>query len=1077
LYASTPTPTPTYQRLTRALVRASDNVQGGRRMQVHWFRKARIYLPSTLAALFALSAFAGTAHAQGSTISGRVTAAGTDEPLSGTRVMLVGTAVATATGGDGRYVLRNVPSGAVEVRVIRVGYTEMKKAATVVAGQTVSLDFVMTQAVLQLSEIVTTATGQQRRVELGNAVSTLGDVDQKVNTTPVNSLSDLLVAKSPGVIVLTGGPTGSAPVVRIRGLGSLATTGSGISNAPIYIIDGVRMNAGTIDMQTGGTQGSMLSSMDPNEIEDIEIVKGPSAATLYGTDAANGVIVITTKKGRAGPTRWSWYGEAGNIDDRATYPTEYALWSHNATGTPQRCSLVGWSQGACTPDSLTSFSVDMNPATTVIHLGHRNALGMNLNGGLDQVRFFMSGDLQNEIGPMQMPAFAQKSLLDMGTPLRDEWIHPMAFQSYNLRTNVSATVNPQLDVVVNAGYSNTNQRLPDLDNSIFDVPLFSAVANPGFNHDGLGYSETGTLGEFLNGYGSFSPAQAFQHTHEYGTQRFIGSTNASWRPFAWMSNIGTAGIDLADGVLNSTCRFNECTDNGTNRLGRLTNTQNNLRNVSAKLTSNSNWQARSNMTVTTTFGGDYTNLEQDGVSVTGSQLPPGAQTIGSAAIVTANNTLQTVSKTLGLYAQEQVAVNDRLFMTAAARTDQNNAFGTNFQRVVYPKVSLSWIMSDERFFPKFDWLNQFRLRSAYGASGVSPGGTVGLRTFSASTNNTNQTPGSATGSNIPGLVASALGNPNLKPERSAELEAGFEADVLNRRAHASLTYYSKKTRDALISQQIASSSGASALSVLMNLGSVANSGLELEVNSQLIDRRLFAWDVNVAASHNSNKVLSLGTDASGKPNPTIGVGSSRDSVGLPVNAVFSRPYTYSDANSDGIITPNEVTIDPNYHYVGYSSPRDLFSVTNGFDLFNRKLRLTVLTDYKGGFVLLNAFYSFHSTNAMWYANQVKSTPLWDQARTVAQSNAKNPRTDWGYRESGQYWKLRELSAAWTLPNAVTSGIRAHDSQLVFSARNLHTWTGFTGFDPEANYNTTDTQTTFGGLAPPTYFIVRLNLHY
>ena len=114
--------------------------------------------------------------------------------------------------------------------------------------------------------------------------------------------------------------------------------------------------------------------------------------------------------------------------------------------------------------------------------------------------------------------------------------------------------------------------------------------------------------------------------------------------------------------------------------------------------------------------------------------------------------------------------------------------------------------------------------------------------------------------------------------------------------------------------------------------------------------------MTIAASHNSNKVLSLGNDPSGQPNPTIGTGSSRDSVGLPVNAVFSRPYTYSDANGDGIITPNEVTIDPNYQYMGYSAPRDIFSVTNGFDLFNRKLRITVLTDYKGGNILNNSSY-------------------------------------------------------------------------------------------------------------------------
>ncbi len=1027
------------------------------------------------AAMLCLMGAASTVQAQG-TVTGRVMASGTNEPLSGSRVMLVGTSLVTVTTADGRYTLRNVPTGAQQVRVIRVGYQEQKKPVTVTSGETATLDFSMTQAVVQLSEIVTTATGQQRRVELGNAVSTLGNVSQKVETTPVNNLSDLMVAKAPGVVVLPGAMTGAAPVVRIRGIGSLATSGSGINNNPIYIIDGVRMNTQTYGFGFSGTQGSMLNDLDPNEIEDVEIVKGPSAATLYGTDAANGVIVITTKKGRAGNTRWTWFGELGNVDDRNTYPTSYASWSHSGA-TNSRCSLVNQSLGNCTVDSLTSFSVLRDPASTAIHMGNRSDYGMQASGGSDAVRFFVSGDIQNEIGPVKMPAFAQATLVDsMGTPMRDEWLHPEAFQSYNFRTNLSATLSPKFDLTMNAGYSNTNQRLPEVDNNIYSF-IYSALNNPGFNHNGLGYSEIGTLGEYKNGYGVYSPAQIFQMVNEAGTQRFIGSSNATWRPFSWMTNTGTAGLDLANLNQLRINRFGEGANSGTRREGSVRNSQDNYRNFSAKLVSNSTWQARSNLIVTTTVGADYTNLEHDGVVASGTNLPPGAQTVGQAAVQSAGNTLQTVDKTLGLYIQEQAAFRDRLFVTVAARTDQNSAFGTNFSRIVYPKASVSWIISDESFFPKFNWLNQFRLRSAYGASGVSPGGTVALRTYNASTANIASIPGAAGGTDTPGLLANALGNPNLKPERSAELEAGFEADVIDSRAHVSFTYYSKKTHDALISQQIASSSGASALSVLKNLGSVANSGLELEVNGQLIDRRLLGWDVTIAASHNSNKVLSLGTDPSGQPNPTIGTGSSRDSVGLPVNAVFARPYTYSDANGDGIITPNEVTIDPNYQYMGYSAPRDIFSVTNGFDLFNRKLRITVLTDYKGGNILNNSSYSFYSRGSVWYASNVPSTPLWDQARSVAYSGAKNPNSDWGFRESGQYWKLREVSAAWTMPNVVAARLRARDAQLVFSARNLHTWTSYTGFDPEANYSTGDVQNTFSTLAPPTYFILRLNLHY
>jgi hypothetical protein len=242
---------------------------------------------------------------------------------------------------------------------------------------------------------------------------------------------------------------------------------------------------------------------------------------------------------------------------------------------------------------------------------------------------------------------------------------------------------------------------------------------------------------------------------------------------------------------------------------------------------------------------------------------------------------------------------------------------------------------------------------------------------------------------------------------------------------------------------------------------------------------VFGWDVTIAASHNNNKILSLGNDPSGKPNATIGTGTFRDSVGLPVNAAFARPYTYADKNGDGIITPDEVTVSPGYVYAGYSAPRDIFSITNGIDLLNHKLRLTALTDYKGGYVLYNQTGQFYAQNfSSWYSNSVKSTPLWDQARSVANSAAKNPTpSTYGYLENGQFWKLREVSAILTLPQLITNRIRAHDAQLVFSARNLHTWTAYTGPDPEENYGTGDTQTDFSTLAPPRYYILRLNLHY
>lgn len=1026
--------------------------------------------------------FAPHAALAQSSITGRVTVGAAGAPLNGARVTVVNTELGATTGTDGRYVIRNAPTGNREVRVLRVGYVQQKKPVTVTAGQAATVDFVMEQAVVRLQEIVTTATGLQRRVEVANSVANLGDVAKSVETAPVTSLSDLMVGKAPGISVLQGNMAGSTPVVKIRGLSSLS-----LSNDPIYVIDGVRMNSGNVGLGFTGTRVSYLAQLSPNEIQSVEIVKGPSAATLYGTDAANGVIVITTRKGQSGPTKWTWFGETGIVDDRNDYPNQYAVFGHNpTTGAPLRCVLVTIGQGKCAADSTTTFSALRNPSTTPLVLGNRKEVGMNVAGGTDAVRFFVSGDVQNEVGPFEMPAFARQTLDSMGTSVRDEWLHPEAYQGENFRANLSASLNPNFDLNVSAGWANTNQRLPQVDNNIYSI-YYSAYNGPGFNtptpslpsSSGLRYTGLGKINEDLNGYGVYSPAQIFQYTPKTGTQRFIGSTDATWRPFTWMQNQGTIGLDHAGRNDTRLCRFGDCPSSGTLRQGLVFDQQTNDRNLSAKLMSTSSWQPMRSTQLKTTFGFDYNNLEEDFVSANGSLLPPGAQNVGQAAIQGASSQLQTVNKTLGLYVQEQAAIRDRLFLTAAVRTDQNSAFGTKFQRVYYPKFSLSWLMSDEGFFPKVGFLNSFRLRSAYGASGVQPGATTALQTFRALTANAAiSNSGSATGaSDTPGLVASALGNPELKPERSSEFEGGFESQMFANRVNLDFTYYHKKTQDALIAQPIAASAGPSALTITRNLGSIQNSGVELTVTTTLVNNSNFGWDLTVGGSHNSNKILSLGLDANGDPNPTIFTGTTRDSLGLSVLGFFAHPYTYSDADGNGIITPDEVKVSSSTAYYGYSQPRDIISIQNGVDLFGRKLHLQALLDYRGGATIYNQSTSFYCQNTSTCADvTLPGTSLREQARLVALKYSPIS-TPAGYFENGQFWRLREVSASLALPERFAKSIRAQDASLLLSGRNLHVWTAYTGVDPESNYGTGDVQTDFSTTSPRSYFIARINLHY
>lgn len=1033
-----------------------------------WKRRTQHLLQSLRATLLALFAIAipVAAQAQQSTITGRVMATGSSEPLPDARVMIVNTTIVALTNADGRYTLRGVPAGTVDVRINRVGYQEQKKPVTVTAGAAATLDFFMLQSIAQLQEIVTTATGEQRKVEIGNAVSTI-DAAKRVEEAPIHNMADLLVAKAPGVIVNPPNMTGAAQTIRIRGNSSIS-----LNNDPIFIIDGIRMNSSTIDPGVGGTRQSMLNTLSPEEIEDIEIVKGPSAATLYGTAAANGVIVVTTKKGRAGSTRWSWFGELGSVQDRNDYPSTYALWGHSpsAPAKPIRCQLATMTPTTCVSDSLTSINM-MSSAVSPITTGHNNNYGVQVNGGTDAIRYFISGDLFDEIGTYRMPDFAQAFLRDsLQTPVRDEWVHPEALQRQNFRANLGAALSPKVDVSINTGFSKSDQRIPNVDNNVTGIGG-TIFLTSGTDHCTLDYNCIGTLGEPLNGYARFTPAQIFQQVTQTGIHRLNGSADVQYRPFNWMQNTATVGVDYSSRTLTTLCRFAECPDFGTTRLGSVSDRHTTDRAFTAKIVSNGQYSPRNWMNLKTSLGFDYINIENDEARARGTTLPPGAQRAQDATVQRADEIQPTAVKTLGLYVQELVTLRDRLFLTLAARTDQNSAFGTNFQRVVYPKASVSWMVSDESFFPRPDFLNLLRLRMAYGQSGVQPGSTDALRTFNATTVNL---------ANLPtaGLVENQLGNANLKPERSGEVETGFEARLFNNRVNLDLTYYDKRTHDALISQPIAASAAPASLTQRANLASVQNTGYEASVTTQVFDRSYFSWDLTVAGSHNSSKVLSLGGQK------TIGTGASRDSVGFPVPALFVRPYTYADANTDGVIQQSEVVVDTGVVYVGYPSPRDLISVQSGFDLFKRKLRFIVLLDYKGGFSLFNSSEQFicQQSPKACQDDQDPASPLWRQARAVANSygtvvNGTRYTSTLGYYENGQFWRLRELAAVMTLPQALASRIRSRDANVTLGVRNLHVWTKYTGTDPESSYSTGDTANDFITQPPKTYFNVRLNLKF
>jgi TonB-linked SusC/RagA family outer membrane protein len=1029
----------------------------------------RLRVLSGAAALVMLTA--ATAAAQSGGVSGRVTALGTSEPLAESRIIITGTSLVGSTGADGRYNVRNVPPGSYLVHVLRVGYIETKKQVIVAAGQTATLDFTLEPAIVKLTEVVTTATGDQRRVELGNSISTI-DVSSRAAEAPVTNIASLLVAQAPGVQVLPGNTTGTGSRIRIRGVNSIT-----LANDPIYIIDGVRMTSSngsqSSNIFTGGAIQSRAEDINPDEIENIEIVKGPSAATLYGTDAANGVIVITTKRGRAGATRYNITGESGIIKDQNTYPTAYTLWGHSPAGVVRNCANPLLSQTAagasnlCLADSLTSFNLWSTPNTTPLGTGNRNKAAAQISGGVQALRYFTSGDYENELGVFKIPDFDVQRLDTLHIPIQERWKDPSQLMRGSFRANIDATLSPKLDAAFSSGFISSRNRLPQNDNNALGLGS-NAYGGPGFEHGRIS-----TLGFDLHGYRSTTPAEAFQDVYEQYINRFIGSGNFNYRPTSWLTGRLESGVDYTGRTDQQLCLRGTCADVGTTRLGLVQDDRTALRTTTLNAQATATWNPRSWLNSKLTGGTQWVSSTFDRNGAGAVNLTPGAQTL-SAGATQSTNSSTTDTKTLGIFGEEAVGIRDLLFLTAGLRSDQNSAFGTNFQQVLYPKASASYIVSDESWFRKPSFLDQLRLRLAVGSSGVQPGATDALQFLTATTTNVGLV-------DQPGVVTTSLGNSALRPERATETEGGFDSRFFGGRMTMDLTYYSKKTKDALIGAIIPPDLGTGNTTQRTNLGSVKNAGLEGLISGQVLDRHAFGWDFSFSGSTNANKLLTLGTDALGRPMPPQVGTTTRNQPGYPLFGLWARNFTFNDANNDGIITVSEIKVADSSTFVGYSLPRYEMALQNGFDLFSRAVRISALFDHKSGFKILNGTERIRcqSRNNCIGTYDINASSF-EKARAVAVREGPG-QTQWGYMESGDFTRFRELTVSYRLPQRLATRIAgAHDATLIFTGRNLHKWTKYTGVDPETDSDagsTISTQTDFQGIAPPTYFLFRLNLTF
>jgi TonB-linked SusC/RagA family outer membrane protein len=971
--------------------------------------------------------------AQQGTIVGRVTDRSAGAPISDANVSIVGTTRGTRTNAQGQYRMVGITVGAYSVRVSRLGYSAATRPITV-SGDEVTADFQLAQTAVTIDEVVVSATGQsERKRENGNDVGIIKPgKDMSLAATP--SLTSILAARTPGLTVTQSmGTAGSSARIRIRGANSVS-----LSNEPLLIVDGVRLDNSTnaFSIGVGGATISRFDDVNNEDIESIEVLKGPAASALYGTAASNGVIQITTKRGRAGRTQWRAHADYGNQVDPTDYPANfYNVGFAGTTGSTLysgTCTNDRATQRLCRQDHIASFSpVDYYG---VFQTGSTVGYGLSANGGSEVAQYYLSGDVQRIHGVSQ----------------------PNKVGLVNLRANLSAQLKPNLNSTITATYVDRETGLPHNDNDIYGT-FGNVLLGKAFNCAPPTPPVQCGTDTLSRGFYSAPPSTFFYQTNQQLGKRFIGGNNTTWQPIAWLTAVGQAGLDV-DNLLdeslvpaNVVTWINQGVTDGSRTHYRK---QNVVYNANGSVTA-----ARGlpfDVQSSTSLGAQYTNEQQHYTYATGRALVPGTgslQTASAGKDVGENN--QTVI-TVGGYVREQFGWHDRLFLTGSLRADENSAFGENFKLAYYPAVSASWVVSEESFFRDRrwmtnGWINQLRLRASYGQSGQKPGFRQ------ADTYLSGVSVADRGNQELTAVIIGGTGNLELKPEISSEVEFGLDMSFFNDRLGVIYTHFSKTTRDALIARTLAPSLGVSTQQ-FVNLGQVYNGGNELSLHATVVDLSPLKLDMNVAGSTLKNRLKKLGQ---GIQPIVTGVQQHRENY--PLGGFWQQQIlSYKDLDGDGRLSrvnckgqtviatgpACEVVLSDSVQFRGSVLPTRELSVTPVLTLF-KDVQLSAVVQYRGGNRVYNNTEEFRCTSSAFNNCHAVNDPkasLEDQAAAIARLMGSS----WGYIERGDFTKLREASLTYTLPQRYAGRVRASSLAFTLAGRNLYTWTKYKGFDPEVN---------------------------
>ena len=957
--------------------------------------------------------------AQTGTVTGEVTAATTSRPIGDAHVLIEDTRISGPTNDRGRYMLQNVPVGVHTIRVSIIGYATSEKQVTITPGATIVENFTLEVSASNIDKLVVTNTGTVDRKKLGVSLPSI-DVGQMQEIVPTAGFTQVMEGRIPGVksIGNTGG-VGSGRELRIRGTDSFGFT----AQRPVIYIDGVRydsqkedwgwMRGVTCCYFSGGAGEDRLSDLNPEEIDRIEVLKGPAAATLFGAEASAGVIQVFTKRGESNQqASFTLNSGLGRNRLRANLPT---------TLRPQFGEMKG--------DTLKGPAAD--PNVSLIENGLINSYDVTVSGGSENITYFVSSGISYEEGSVK----------------------PNDQTRGNIRVNLNWTAANNVSVGVTSGFVRnriwvvqagnnwlgvyTNALLTNPRQATEDDPECCGIGNVGVHsaRDIKTFSDTDRwTGRVQFNY---TPSPDFMHQITFGLDAVTDQKSRHLpygNNYTWLGDRGERNLGYRRSRKFTTDYLSTLDYDRLFGLNFLTGS------ISAG--AQGYWDVAS-MSMAT---GKYFSA-------------PGIESINAASQTYGDEAFEEI-RNLGFFVQNRFDLSNDLFLTAAVRADGNSAFGEDFGLQVYPKADVAYNLPSGALPPGF---SNLKVRAALGMAGKAPGPFDHLQRYASTT----------VMGDDPAVRVTQPGNGNLGPENKVEFETGLDIGMFENRLALELTYYDAEVVNGLYNSPIAASRGATF--GVENCCSFLNRGIETALTASLVDMPQFSWSTSLAYEWNMNRITSFGDKASPdsmplyESNDTTGFWSH---VGWRYADRFGGWWVLEPLDNvygydirDFVVTEDGDPIHMWTHHPflrGLAQPRHMGSVFNTFQI-GSNLRASVQFRGELGAVMQNW--------DRWYGVRISEgydEILQRDPSLLPEDASPTDKKKWQFSYDSLYdyhrtrhtdkrdhIRLQDVSIVYTVPQVLASRLGLKRTTVTLSGYNLHWWDDCNCQDPNTKYDASD----------------------